>query len=149
MVKSKLPSWGGWTAFSKMDHKVFFKSFYLQDTVDWGTKCLVDFSAEKTQLVLFDQSDNTGVIDVKIMGLFLRKNHRIRCWSCISRLNWIWALTLSPLLKLPPRKSEPWFVLWSFFLLGLLCISINMPFSFAWNTVVMSELLFLAATRNC
>ena len=29
---------------------------------------------------------------------------------------------LSLLLKLPPRKLEPWFVLWSFFLLNLLCI---------------------------
>ena len=38
----------------------------LQDTVDWGRKWHVDFSAGKTQLVLFDQSNNTGAIDVKI-----------------------------------------------------------------------------------
>ena len=36
----------------------------LQDTMDWGKKCLVDFSAVKTQLVLFDWSNNTGSIDV-------------------------------------------------------------------------------------
>ena len=38
----------------------------LRDTVDWGKKWLVDFNAGKTQLVLFDQSDNTGAIDMKM-----------------------------------------------------------------------------------
>ena len=47
-------------------------------------------------------------------------------------------LTLSLLLKLPPRKLEPWFVLWSFFLLRLLSISVNLPYGHAWNTVVIS-----------
>ena len=58
----------------------------------------------------------------KWMGLFLRKNHHLRCWGWLSLLNWIGALTLSLLLKLPPRKWEPWFVLWSFFLQRLLSI---------------------------
>ena len=34
----------------------------LRDTVDWGKKWLVDFSAGKTQLVSFDQSNNNGSI---------------------------------------------------------------------------------------
>ena len=38
----------------------------LRDTVDWGRKWLVDFSAGKIQLVSFDQSNNTGAIDVKM-----------------------------------------------------------------------------------
>ena len=38
----------------------------LQPTVDWGRQWFVDFSAGKTQLVLFDQSNNVGAIDVKI-----------------------------------------------------------------------------------
>ena len=41
----------------------------LRDTVDWGMKWFVDFNAGKPQLVLFDQSKNTGAIDVKIDGL--------------------------------------------------------------------------------
>ena len=53
----------------------------------------------------------------KWMGLFLRKNYLLRCWGWLSFLNWIGVLTLSLLLKVPPRKLEPWFVLWSFFLL--------------------------------
>ena len=45
---------------------VYELEFDLRDTVDWGRKWLVDFNAEKTQLVLFDQSNNTGAIDVKM-----------------------------------------------------------------------------------
>ena len=63
----------------------------------------------------------------KLIGLFLRKNHLLRCWGSLSLINWIGALTLSLLLKVPPRKLEPWFVVWSLFLLWLLCISINLP----------------------
>ena len=61
----------------------------------------------------------------KWIGMFLRKNHLLRCWGWLSLLNWIGALVLSLLLKRPPRKLEPWFVLWSFFFLSLLCIFIN------------------------
>ena len=43
----------------------------LQDTVDWGKKWFVDFNAGKTQLVSFDQSNNTGAIDVKMDGSVL------------------------------------------------------------------------------
>ena len=38
----------------------------LRDTVDWGRKWLVDFNTGKSQLVLFDWSNSTGAIDVKI-----------------------------------------------------------------------------------
>ena len=62
----------------------------------------------------------------KWMGLFLRKDHLLRCRAWLSLLSWIGVLTLSLLLKLPPKRLEPWFVLLSFFLLRLLCISINL-----------------------
>ena len=84
----------------------------------------------------------------KWMGLFLRKHHLVRCWGWLSRLNWIGALTLSLLLKLPPRKLERCLALWSFFLQRLLCISTNLPFSQAWDTLVMSGLVLLVATWN-
>ena len=45
----------------------------LLDTVDWGKKLLVDFNAGKTQLVLFDQSDSNGSIDVKMDGSALEE----------------------------------------------------------------------------
>ena len=34
--------------------------------MDWSRKWLVDFNTAKTQLALFDQSNNTGAIDVKM-----------------------------------------------------------------------------------
>ena len=37
----------------------------IYETLDSGKKWLVDFNAGKTQLVLFDQSNNTGSIDIK------------------------------------------------------------------------------------
>ena len=42
--------------------------------MDWGKKWLVDFNAGKTQLVSFDQSNNTGSIDVKMDGSLLDEN---------------------------------------------------------------------------
>ena len=85
----------------------------------------------------------------KWMGLFLIKNHLLRCRGWLALLNWIGALTLSLLLKLLPRKLEPWFVLWNFFPLRLLYISINLPYSHAWNTFVMSRLELAVATGSC
>ena len=43
-----------------------------RDTMDWGRKWLVDFSAGKNQLVSFDQSNNTGAIFVKMDGSVLK-----------------------------------------------------------------------------
>ena len=80
----------------------------------------------------------------KWMDLFLSKNNLLRCWGWLSRLNWIEALTFSLFLKLPPEKLEPWFVQWSFILLRLLCISINVPYNRAWNNLVM-----WAGAPNC
>ena len=40
----------------------------LRNTVDWGKNWPVDFNAGKTQLVLFDWSNNNGFIDVKMDG---------------------------------------------------------------------------------
>ena len=41
--------------------------------MDWDRKWFVDFSAGKTQLVWFDQSNNSGAIDVKMDGSVLEE----------------------------------------------------------------------------
>ena len=41
--------------------------------MDWGKKWLVDFTAEITQLVSFDRSNNNGSIDVKMEGSVLEE----------------------------------------------------------------------------
>ena len=62
---------------------------YLRDTVDWGKKWLVDFSAGKTQLILFDRSNDNGSIDVKMGGSILEeKSPKILGLTFSSKLNW-------------------------------------------------------------
>ena len=40
----------------------------LRYAVDWNRMWLVDLNVEKTQLILFDQSNNIGAIDVTMDG---------------------------------------------------------------------------------
>ena len=100
----------------------------------------------KTQLVLFDQSNNIGAVDVEMDGsAFEEKSFFKILGLSFFFLKRIGVLALSLLLKLTPRKLEHWFTLC---LLRLFCISINLC-GLAWNSVVLSELVLLAATRKC
>ena len=62
----------------------------LRDTVDWGKKWLVDFNAGKTQLVLFDQSNNNGSSDVEMDGSVLEGNSyfKMLVLTFSSKLDW-------------------------------------------------------------
>ena len=62
----------------------------LQDTVDGSRKWLVDFNAGKTQLVLFDRSNNAGTIDVKIdeSDLGEKSSFKILGVTFSSKLDW-------------------------------------------------------------
>ena len=54
----------------------------LWDSEDWGSQWLVDLNAGKSQLVLFDWSNITGTIEVKIDGFVLEeKYHLLRYWG--------------------------------------------------------------------
>ena len=75
--------------------------YNLCNTIDWSRKWLVDFNAEKAQVVSFHWSHNFGTTDVKIV-LVLKKNLLLRCWHGLPLQNWVWTLTLSVLLKLYP-----------------------------------------------
>ena len=107
------------------------------------------FQCWKTQLVSFDWSSNTGTIDVKMDGSVLGRKSSFKILGLAFSSKLDCGYTLSLLLKLLLRKLEPWFVLWSFFLLKLLCIFINLPYAHAWNTVVMFGLVLFVATWNC
>ena len=62
----------------------------LRDTVDWGRKWLVHFNAGKTQLVSFDQSNNTDAIDVKMDGSILEEKSSFKMlgFTFLSKLDW-------------------------------------------------------------
>ena len=77
-----------------------------------------------------------------------RKNNLLRCRGWLSLLNWIGALTLSLLLKLPPKKLEPYSFYEVSFSWGSSEISI-IPYGHVWNTVAMSRLVLLVATWDC
>ena len=79
----------------------------LRDTVDWGKKWLVDFSAGKIQLVLFDRSNNNGSIDVKVDGSVLEEISSFKMLGLTFSSKLDWDNSLSLLLKLPPRNLEP------------------------------------------
>ena len=57
--------------------------------MDRSRKWLVGFNAGKTQLVLFDQSDNTGSVDVKMDGSVLegKLSFKIQWWTFSSKLD--------------------------------------------------------------
>ena len=54
------------TLLSVIRHLICELEFDLGDTVDWSKKWLLDFNDGKTELVSFDQSNNTGSIHVKM-----------------------------------------------------------------------------------
>ena len=58
--------------------------------MDWGRKWLVDFNAGKTQLVLFDRSNNNGSIDVKMDGSVLEEKSSFKMLGLTfsSKLDW-------------------------------------------------------------
>ena len=58
--------------------------------MDWGRKCLVNFNAEKTELISFGWSNNTGAIDMKVDGsVFQEKvSFTMLGLSLPSNLNW-------------------------------------------------------------
>ena len=62
----------------------------LQDMVDWGKKWLVDFNAGKTQLFLFDRSNNNGSINVKVGGSILEEKSSFKMLGLTfsSKLDW-------------------------------------------------------------
>ena len=62
----------------------------LRDTMDWGREWLVDFNAGKTQLVSFDESKNTGAIDVKMDGSILEEKTSFKMLGLTfsSKLDW-------------------------------------------------------------
>ena len=62
----------------------------LRYTLDWGRKWLVDLNAGKTELVLFDRSNNTGAIYVKMDVFVLEEKPFFKMlWlSFSSKLEW-------------------------------------------------------------
>ena len=107
------------------------------DSLDLGKVWLANFNAGKTQFVSFKCSVSFVLSMWKWVSLSLVKNNLVI--SEISSLpNLIDSLTLFSLLKLSLRSF--------FCLVRFHFISVDPPFSLAWNTVVLSGQLFPVLT---
>ena len=95
--------------------------------MDRSRKWLVGFNAGKTQLVLFDQSDNTASIDVKMDGSVLegKLSFKIQWWTFSSKLDY--GINIIAIAKTNAKKIGAFICSMKFFRLRLVCISINPP----------------------
>ena len=80
----------------------------LQDTVDWSKKWLVDFNAGKTQLVSFNQFNNTGSIDVKIDGSVLEEKSSLKMLGMTFPSKFDWGSYIISITKTASKKIGAW-----------------------------------------
>ena len=74
--------------------------------MDWGKKWLVDLNAGKTQLVSFDQSNNSGAIDVKTDGSILEEKSSFKMLRLSFSFTLDWGSYIVFIAKTAPNKIE-------------------------------------------
>ena len=131
-VQSEATTWiGFWTWIWSMRHWTGVRSGMLISMLG------------KLSWFCFYRSNNNGSIGLKMDGSVLEEKSSFKVLGLTSsKLDWG-----SYLISI--AKTDWKFVLWGFFLLSLLCISINLPYGHVWNTVVTTGLVPLVATWNC
>ena len=72
--------------------------------MDWGKKWLADFNAGKTQLVLFDRSNNNGSIDVKMDGSILEEKSSFKMLGLTLSSKLDWDSYIISIAKTVPKK---------------------------------------------
>ena len=72
----------------------------------WDRKWLVDFNARKTQLVLFDWSNNTGAIGVKMDGSVLKGKSSFKMLGLTFSSKFYWGSYIFSIDKDASKKSE-------------------------------------------
>ena len=70
----------------------------------WGSKWFVDFSAGKTQLVLFDWSNNTSAIDVKMDGSILEEKSSFKMPGLTFSSKFDWGSYIMSIAKTTSKK---------------------------------------------
>ena len=74
----------------------------LRNIIGWGRKWLVDFSVGKIQIVSFDLSNNCSIIIIKMVFSDI---YILKCWVCLSVLNWIGALNIDSITISDSKKN--------------------------------------------
>ena len=104
--------------------------------MDWGRNWLVDFNAGKIQLVLFDRSNNTGAIDVKMDRSVLKENSSFKMLGLTFSSKLDWGSYIIYIAKTVSKKIGALIRSIIFFLLRLLCISLNLTYTWSYHTLV-------------
>ena len=113
-----------------------------------GRKWFVNFNAEKTQLVSFEWSNNTGAIDVKMDWSVPEKKSSFKMLQLTFSSKLDWGSYIISTGKTAFKKIGTLISFMKFLSPEVALIYINLPFDHAWNTV-MSGLVLLVATWNC
>ena len=79
--------------------------------MDWGKKLFVDFNAGKTLMVLFDWSNNTGSIDVKMDGSVLEEKSSFKMLGLNFSSKLDWGSYIISICKTASKKIVALFVL--------------------------------------
>ena len=121
----------------------------LQDTVDWGKKWLVDFSAGKTQLVSFDWSNSNGSIDVKMDGSVREEKSCFKMLGLTFSSKLDWGSCIISIAKTASKKIGALIRSMKFLSPEVALYLYESTICHLWNTIVLSGLVPLVATWNC
>ena len=75
--------------------------------MDWSGKWLVDFNAGKTELVLFDRSNNTDTIDVKMNGSVPQEKSSFKMLGLTFSSKLDWGSYIVSIAKTASKKMKP------------------------------------------
>ena len=121
----------------------------LRDTVDWGKKWLVDFNAGKTQLVLFDWSNNNGSIDVKMCGSILEEKSSFKMLGLTFSSKLDWGSYIISIVKTASKKIGALIRSMKFLSAEVALYLYKSTIRPLWNTVVTSGLVPPVTTWIC
>ena len=80
----------------------------IYETLDWGRNWLVDFNAGKTQRVLFDRSNDTGAIDVKMYRSVLEEKSSFKMLGLTFTSKMDRGSYIISIAKTPSKKIGAW-----------------------------------------
>ena len=123
----------------------------LPDTVDWGRKWLADFNTGKSELVLFDWSNNIGATYVKMDRSVLEEKSSFKMLVLAFSFKLDWGSYLISITKTVSKKAFQGALIRSMKFLSLeVALYLNKSsIGPCMETVVMSWLMPLVASRTC
>ena len=121
----------------------------LLDIVDWDTKWLVDFNAEKTLLVSFDPSNSTGAIDVKMDWSVLEEKSSFKMLELTFSCKLDWGSYIISIAKFASKKIGALIPSMKFLSPVVALYLYKSTIRPCIENCCMCRVVFLVATPNC